>query len=96
MGHYHVHGASDQSPEGPLELKNHMSRAQYSHETQDSFYKPLTPEQSKRAFANDYDFDSPEAIDFDVLVDKLRDIKAGHVSHQPNPSSNQPIHPPTY
>ncbi|KAK3202968.1 hypothetical protein GRF29_154g1360690 [Pseudopithomyces chartarum] len=82
MGHYHVHGASDQSPEGPLELRNHMSRAQYSHQTQDSFYKPLTPEQSKRAFANDYDFDSPEAIDFDVLVDKLRDIKAGHQSRR--------------
>ena len=27
---------------------------------QDSFYKTLTPEQSKLAFANEYDFDSPE------------------------------------
>ncbi|KAK2479905.1 hypothetical protein H9L39_09279 [Fusarium oxysporum f. sp. albedinis] len=43
----------------------------------DSFYKTLTPEQSKLAFANEYDFDSPDAIDFDVLVDKLRDLKAG-------------------
>lgn len=43
----------------------------------DSFYKPLTPEQSQAAFRNEYDFDSPEAIDFDMLVDKLRDIKAG-------------------
>jgi uridine kinase len=43
----------------------------------DSFYKPLTPEQSKLAFANEYDFDSPEAIDFDILVDRLRDLKAG-------------------
>jgi uridine kinase len=43
----------------------------------DSFYKPLTPAQSKLAFANEYDFDSPEAIDFDILVDKLRDLKAG-------------------
>ncbi|PMB72235.1 Uridine kinase [Beauveria bassiana] len=43
----------------------------------DSFYKTLTPEQSKLAFANDYDFDSPEAIDFDILVERLRDLKAG-------------------
>lgn len=43
----------------------------------DSFYKPLTPEQSKLAFQNEYDFDAPEAIDFDVLVEKLADIKAG-------------------
>lgn len=45
----------------------------------DSFYKPLTPEQSGRAFRNEYDFDAPEAIDFDYLVGKLRDIKTGYV-----------------
>lgn len=44
----------------------------------DSFYKPLTPEQSRSAFRNEYDFDAPEAIDFDALVDKLRDIKSGY------------------
>lgn len=27
---------------------------------QDSFYKSLNEEQSKRAFANEYDFDAPE------------------------------------
>ena len=43
----------------------------------DSFYKPLAAEQSAAAFRNEYDFDSPEAIDFDVLVEKLRDIKSG-------------------
>ncbi|KAF7547849.1 hypothetical protein G7Z17_g7422 [Cylindrodendrum hubeiense] len=43
----------------------------------DSFYKTLTPEQSKLAFANEYDFDSPDAIDFDILVERLRDLKAG-------------------
>ena len=43
----------------------------------DSFYKPLTPEQSERAFRNEYDFDAPEAIDFDVLVERLQDIKEG-------------------
>jgi uridine kinase len=44
---------------------------------QDSFYKPLNPEQSVKAFQNEYDFDSPEAIDFDALVQSLKDLKAG-------------------
>ncbi|KKA28312.1 hypothetical protein TD95_003001 [Thielaviopsis punctulata] len=43
----------------------------------DSFYKPLSPEDSKKAFRNEYDFDSPEAIDFEVIIEKLRDLKAG-------------------
>lgn len=45
---------------------------------QDSFYKPLTPEQSQAAFRNEFDFDAPEAIDFDILVDRLKDIKKGY------------------
>ncbi|KAE9970972.1 hypothetical protein EG328_005944 [Venturia inaequalis] len=49
----------------------------------DSFYKPLTPEQSRKAFKNEFDFDSPAAIDFDVLVEKLRDIKAGKRTEVP-------------
>lgn len=44
----------------------------------DSFYKPLTPDQSAAAFRNEFDFDAPDAIDFDVLVEKLKDIKAGY------------------
>jgi hypothetical protein len=43
----------------------------------DTFYNPLTREQSEAAFRNEFDFDAPEAIDFDILVEKLRDIKAG-------------------
>ncbi|EOD46596.1 Uridine kinase [Neofusicoccum parvum] len=43
----------------------------------DSFYKPLTPEQSAKAFRNEYDFDAPEAIDFDLLVEVLREIRQG-------------------
>jgi len=45
---------------------------------QDSFYKPLTPEQAVKAFLNEYDFDSPEAIDFDALLHSLKDLKAGY------------------
>lgn len=51
----------------------------------DSFYKPLTSDESKAAFRNEYDFDAPEAIDFDVLVERLQDIKAGYVSSQSEP-----------
>ncbi|KAL5868925.1 Uridine kinase [Pyricularia oryzae] len=43
----------------------------------DSFYKSLDAESSKKAFANEYDFDAPDAIDFDALVNLLRDLKAG-------------------
>ncbi|KAI5848240.1 uridine kinase family-domain-containing protein [Tricharina praecox] len=49
----------------------------------DSFYKTLTPEQSKLAFANEYDFDAPSSIDFDILVEKLRDLKQGRKAEIP-------------
>lgn len=44
---------------------------------QDSFYKTLDADAHRRAFLNEYDFDSPDAIDFDVLVSRLQDLKAG-------------------
>lgn len=43
----------------------------------DSFYKTLTPEQNIIAHNNEFDFDSPDAIDFDVLVDTLHSLKQG-------------------
>ncbi|KAL4885303.1 uridine kinase family-domain-containing protein [Aspergillus karnatakaensis] len=43
----------------------------------DSFYKSLTPEQHKKAHANEFDFDHPDSIDFDSLVQCLRDLKQG-------------------
>ena len=46
----------------------------------DSFYKTLDEESHKLAFQNNYDFDSPGAIDFDTLVERLRDLKAGCVT----------------
>jgi hypothetical protein len=46
---------------------------------QDSFYKSLTPEQNALAHANEYDLDSPESIDFDLLVEKLKELKQGSV-----------------
>lgn len=43
----------------------------------DSFYKVLTREQSEAAFRSEYDFDSPEALEWDLLFQILRDLKAG-------------------
>ncbi|MCJ1366145.1 Uridine kinase [Acarospora aff. strigata] len=43
----------------------------------DSFYKSLTSEQAEKAFRNEFDFDSPDAIDFDTLVERLKDLKQG-------------------
>jgi len=31
------------------------------------------------AHLNEYDFDSPSSIDFDILVERLSDLKAGYV-----------------
>ncbi|KAH7395094.1 uridine-cytidine kinase 2 [Phaeosphaeria sp. MPI-PUGE-AT-0046c] len=49
----------------------------------DSFYKPLTPDESAAAFRNEHDFDAPQAIDFDILVERLKDIKNGKVAEVP-------------
>jgi uridine kinase len=43
----------------------------------------LTSEQSAAAFRNEFDFDSPDAIDFDILVERLKDIKQGKVAEVP-------------
>ena len=43
----------------------------------DSFYKALTPSQHALAHKNEYDLDSPEAMDFDLLVKCLEDLKQG-------------------
>lgn len=71
MGSHHVNGGSS--------LRPHPFGPQLTLQ-QDSFYKPLTPEQSELAFRNEHDFDSPEAIDFEVLIGNLRDLKAGYTS----------------
>ena len=41
----------------------------------DNFYQPLTLEQSKLAFANNYDFDCPDSLDFDLLVETIGNLK---------------------
>jgi uridine kinase len=44
----------------------------------DSFYKPLNEEDHQRAHRNELDFDAPEAIDFDLVVKCLKNLKQGY------------------
>uniref|UniRef100_A0A671WJC3 Uridine-cytidine kinase n=1 Tax=Sparus aurata TaxID=8175 RepID=A0A671WJC3_SPAAU len=43
----------------------------------DSFYKVLSPEEQTLAASNDYNFDHPDAFDFDLLTHTLRKLKQG-------------------
>lgn len=84
LGCHHVYGVLNM-------LRKHVSWPRTNRD-QDSFYKPLTPEQSAKAFRNEFDFDSPDAIDFEVLVEKLKDIKQGYESRSPHLVHDWPKH----
>lgn len=43
----------------------------------DNFYLALNEEESARAHASNYDFDHPDAVDMDLLVEKLTSLKQG-------------------
>uniref|UniRef100_A0A8D2J007 Uridine-cytidine kinase n=1 Tax=Varanus komodoensis TaxID=61221 RepID=A0A8D2J007_VARKO len=43
----------------------------------DSFYKVLNKEQQCQAACNEYNFDHPDAFDFDLLISVLRKLKEG-------------------
>ncbi|WFC98559.1 uridine/cytidine kinase [Malassezia yamatoensis] len=43
--------------------------------TQDAFYKPLSEADTRLAFEQNYDFDHPNAIDQDLLIQCVRDLK---------------------
>ncbi|CAG2110856.1 unnamed protein product [Medioppia subpectinata] len=43
----------------------------------DSFYKVLNEEQHRLAHNNSYNFDHPDAFDFDLLIETLRKLKEG-------------------
>ncbi|CAG8519696.1 18681_t:CDS:10 [Acaulospora morrowiae] len=43
----------------------------------DSFYNILTPEQRNEAANNNYNFDHPDAFDFDLLLETLKNLKEG-------------------
>ncbi|CAF3955046.1 unnamed protein product [Adineta steineri] len=43
----------------------------------DSFYKVLTAQQHEQAKATNYNFDHPDAFDFELLLETLRNLKMG-------------------
>jgi uridine kinase len=49
----------------------------------DSFYKALDEEQHEAAFRNEYDFDHPDAFDFDLICHTISELKKGKQVHIP-------------
>ncbi|KAG0232092.1 Uridine-cytidine kinase-like 1 [Actinomortierella wolfii] len=49
----------------------------------DSFYKDLTPEQVKIADNHDWDFDSPDSYDYDLLLETITKLKQGKMVDVP-------------
>lgn len=49
----------------------------------DNFYNPLTPEERKLAFDNNFDFDTPESMDLDLLVETVKKLKRGERTNIP-------------
>ena len=46
--------------------------------SQDSFYRNLTPEENERAFAADFNFDSPDAFDYEAFEQVVHELKRGN------------------
>lgn len=51
--------------------------------SQDAYYKSLTPEQSQLAFQDSYDFDHPNAFDYDILKKCINDLRHGRAVEIP-------------
>lgn len=51
--------------------------------SQDSFYKPLTPEQRLQAAQGDYDFDHPDALDNQLMKTVVQEIIDGKTVRLP-------------
>ncbi|KAG0380637.1 MAG: uracil phosphoribosyltransferase-domain-containing protein [Linnemannia gamsii] len=49
----------------------------------DSFYKDLTPEEIEIASRNDWDFDSPNSYDYDLLLETVTKLKEGKMVDVP-------------
>lgn len=54
----------------------------------DNFYKPLSQEERQRAFTNNFDFDTPNAIDLDLMVETIKSLKQGKKTEIPVYSFN--------
>ncbi len=55
----------------------------------DSFYKSLSEEENRLAHMNEWDLDEPNSIDFDLLYEKLKELKQGKRVDIPLYSFNQ-------
>lgn len=64
-------------------LKAALSTEELSVISCDSFYKVLSAEQKKAAYASEYDFDSPSAIDFETMKDAVRKLANWEDAHVP-------------
>lgn len=51
--------------------------------SQDAFYRPLNEEQIQQAFEQNFDFDHPNAIDQELLVQCVKDLKASRAVQVP-------------
>ncbi|XP_059155306.1 uridine-cytidine kinase 2-B-like [Physella acuta] len=69
--------------------------------SQDSFYRDLTLEEHKKANKGGYNFDHPDAFDFELMHKTLMDVKAGkrvelptwdYVAHKRNSEGTTVIH----
>ncbi|KAJ2159969.1 Uridine kinase [Coemansia sp. RSA 552] len=49
----------------------------------DSFYRKLSPEESRQAFLNNHDFDHPSSYDYASALDALRSLRQGHATRIP-------------
>lgn len=49
----------------------------------DSFYKELTDDEIEKAHKSEYDFDHPDAYDFELLIQTLKELKSGKQVHIP-------------
>ncbi|CCE79948.1 Piso0_003041 [Millerozyma farinosa CBS 7064] len=49
----------------------------------DNFYKPLSKEERKLAFENEFDFDTPSSLDLDLLVEVIKSLKNGKKTEIP-------------
>lgn len=50
----------------------------------DSFYKVLSPAELERAYASNYNFDHPDAFDWDLLLASLQSIRRGEPTRIPS------------
>lgn len=49
----------------------------------DNFYRPLTKEQRQLAFDNNYDFDTPDSLDLDLMYKCVKSLKEGKKTEIP-------------